>query len=115
MKHSRLGEILIAYGFITAEQLHLILLDQCRSKIKLGDIVLSRGLINKEQLEHVLHIQETLRSKNKHKRIIALADMAVNRYSCQCAVNKRREVRSKADTISDEYPIFYNQKKENKR
>lgn len=50
---SRLGERLLAMGYITIEQLWLALLEQRHTGEKLGEILVSRGWIDKATLDSI--------------------------------------------------------------
>lgn len=110
MRHDRLGDILIAYDAITDQQLSIVLHEQQRCNIRLGDVLRLKQVISEGQLKHALAVQNDLRSKNRHKRALALADMAINTYTRKRAIDKRKELRSKADRISDEYPTLFSKK-----
>lgn len=51
---SKIGEKLLAHGFITMEQLWLALLEQRHSGHKLGEILVDRGWIDKAALDEVV-------------------------------------------------------------
>lgn len=52
-----LAEVLIGDGLVTIERLEMILHDYCK-KLRLGELALARGLISEEQLELALALQE---------------------------------------------------------
>ena len=52
-----LAEVLIGDGLVTIERLEIILHDYCK-KLRLGELALARGLISEEQLELALAMQE---------------------------------------------------------
>lgn len=109
-KYDKLGNILIAYGIITPEQLAVLLHEQKYLKVLLGDILQLKNAINKDQLKQALIIQGKLRSKNKRTQTLALADLAIKAYNRQRIIEKRNELRKKADKISNEYPIYFRKK-----
>src|SRR5688572_26805773 len=51
---SRLGERLLANGYITIQQLWLALLEQRQSGRRLGDIVVDRGWVDRTVVEDVM-------------------------------------------------------------
>lgn len=52
-----LAEVLIGDGIVSIERLEIILHDYCK-KLRLGELALARGLISEEQLELALAMQE---------------------------------------------------------
>jgi len=56
----RLGQLLIARGDISVEQLSLALESQQRSGRKLGEELISAGFLSGSQVDFVLRIQERL-------------------------------------------------------
>jgi len=54
---SRLGEKLMAHGFITIEQLWLALLEQRHSGWRLGEILVNRGWVDKAALDKLLTVR----------------------------------------------------------
>jgi len=106
VKHDKLGEILVAYDALTDKQLELVLWEQqqCQCQFRLGDVLRLKCVISSKQLFQALEVQTALRSKNKYKQVLALADMAISKYSRKHAKHARKELRSKADKISSEYP-----------
>lgn len=57
-----LGEVLIGDGIVTIERLEIILHDYCK-KLRLGELALARGLISEEQLELALAMQEARQTR----------------------------------------------------
>lgn len=53
-----LAEVLIGDGLVSIERLEIILHDYCK-KLRLGELALARGLISEEQLELALAMQES--------------------------------------------------------
>lgn len=53
-----LAEVLIGDGLVSIERLEMILHDYCK-KLRLGELALARGLISEEQLEIALVMQES--------------------------------------------------------
>ncbi len=53
-----LAEVLIGGGIVSIERLEMILHDYCK-KLRLGELALARGLISEEQLELALAMQES--------------------------------------------------------
>ncbi|HEY9714587.1 MAG TPA: hypothetical protein V6C72_14060, partial [Chroococcales cyanobacterium] len=51
---SKLGERLLAHGYITMEQLWLAILEQRHSGEKLGEILVSRGWLDRSAIESLL-------------------------------------------------------------
>jgi len=54
---SRLGEKLMAHGYITMEQLWLALLEQRHSGWRLGEILVDRGWVDKVALDKLLAVR----------------------------------------------------------
>lgn len=52
-----LAEVLIGDGIVTLERLEAVLADYCQ-KLRLGELAIARGLISPEQLELALAMQE---------------------------------------------------------
>lgn len=52
-----LAEVLIGDGIVTLERLEYVLSDYCK-KLRLGELALARGLISAEQLELALAMQD---------------------------------------------------------
>ena len=53
-RRNRLGDVLVAEGLISSEQLHEALREQRRSKDRLGKVLTRRGLVSEEKLVEVL-------------------------------------------------------------
>lgn len=51
-----LAEVIVGHGVVTLQQLEDILHDYCR-KLRLGELAVARGLITEEQLELALSLQ----------------------------------------------------------
>jgi hypothetical protein len=51
-----LSEILIGEGFVSLERLEIVMQDYCK-KLRLGELALARGLISEENLELALAVQ----------------------------------------------------------
>ena len=110
MDDSKLGELLVAYGLITRDQLDAVLKDQKVRDMRIGVILRLRGWIDDEQLHKMLDIQSTLRNKSAHKRSLAIADIAIMSYGSERSAKTRHELQEKAKKISDEYPIIFTKK-----
>ena len=59
---SKLGEKLLALGYITIEQLWLALFEQRQSGVKLGAILVDRGWIDQSVLDSVIGVSARARS-----------------------------------------------------
>lgn len=57
-----LAEVLIGSGVITLSRLENVLHDYCR-KLRLGELALAQGLISEEQLEIALAMQDTAQAR----------------------------------------------------
>lgn len=63
----------------------------------LGSILVARGVIDADQLEVALHAQKGLRSKNKHKRAMAMA--AISEASGAKIIEISRAIRDNAASV----------------
>ena len=59
--HSRLGQILISKGLITAQQLETAIKIQLTSQLRLGELLIEQGLLTRRQLAKALRRQNNLR------------------------------------------------------
>jgi hypothetical protein len=73
-----IGRILIAMGLCTPGQVSRVAELQKKSSTEdqMGMFLVAHGLISMKQLELALNAQEGLRSKAKHKRALAQAEIA---------------------------------------
>ena len=111
MSHDKLGEILVAYDAISAEQLDVVLREQRLNNLRLGDILRLKRAVDEDQLRQALTIQALLRGKNRYKQTLAMAEMATSNYNRRRVIEKRQELRRKADKITDEYPAILAKKR----
>ncbi len=68
---ARLGEVLVAEGLISAEQLHDALREHRRSKERLGTVLARRGLVTEERLVEVLSREHGLPSVDVRQHAIS--------------------------------------------
>jgi type IV pilus assembly protein PilB len=61
-RRSRLGDVLVAEGLISSDQLHDALREQRRSKDRLGRVLTRRGLVSEEKLVEILSKEHGLPS-----------------------------------------------------
>jgi type IV pilus assembly protein PilB len=61
-RRSRLGDLLVAEGLISSDQLHEALREHRRSKERLGKVLTSRGLLSEEKLVEILSKEHGLPS-----------------------------------------------------
>ncbi len=61
-----LGQLLLAYGFITFDQLEIALTRQEASGEPLGEILVDMGAAQREQIERALRAQARLRGRSGH-------------------------------------------------
>jgi hypothetical protein len=111
MSYDRLGDILIAYGIITRDQLHRLLTEQVKQHMRLGDLLVLKGILTQSAVSRLLQIQEGLRDKDNRRRVLALADLALISHNRKNVVSARDEIQAKADKISDEYPTIFRKQK----
>jgi type IV pilus assembly protein PilB len=67
---ARLGELLVAEGVISPEQLHEALREHRRSKERLGTVLARRGLVTEERLVEVLSREHGLPSVDVRQQVI---------------------------------------------
>jgi type IV pilus assembly protein PilB len=68
---ARLGELLVAEGVISQEQLHEALREHRRSKERLGAVLARRGLVTEERLVEVLSREHGLPSVDVRQQVIS--------------------------------------------
>lgn len=116
-----IGAILVSMGSITGDQLNEVVetQKQMREDTLLGVLLVHNELCSKEQLEAAIDVQVDMRSKNKPRRALAFANVALRRSlsteSYKGVVDQINRVAKKVETSSFHMAKVISSKNEDNR
>jgi hypothetical protein len=91
-----IGNILLAMGAVTEEQLRATLKEQrrLREDQMLGKLLVASGIVSTSQLERAMETQRVMRSKKKVNAAMAVADVAIARHRRDSIIATRERIQN---------------------
>jgi hypothetical protein len=99
--HTSLGSILLEWKVITEDQLTKALKQQetLRGDDLLGKLLVANGACTEDEIKAAIDAQKSMRSANKSKQAMAVADLAIERRKRKSIFQRREHLAQQAKKL----------------